>query len=103
MYNHEIGVEKNGQKSTAQSASVELKMSIKEITEDLTYANIVYFLPNTPNPIPPMDTQSAAKVQMGELFEYGSVPGNSLKALENLLTYVYLPLFQAGAVGTRQN
>ena len=74
-------------------------MCIKDIREDLTYANVAYFIPNNPQPVPQVDTQSEAKLQMGELFEYGSIPGNSLKALESLLTHVYLPLFQAGAVG----
>ena len=74
-------------------------MCINDICEDLTYANIAYFIPNTPQSIPPVDSQSEAKLLMGELFEYGSIPGNSLKALESLLAHVYLPLFQAGAAG----
>ena len=74
-------------------------MCIQDIPQDLTYANIVYFIPNYSHSIPAVSSQSEAKVRMGELFEYGTIPGNSLKALENLLTHVYLPLFQAGSVG----
>ena len=82
-----------------QGGTVELRMCIRDICEDLTYANVAYFIPNTPQPVPLVDSQSEAKLLMGELFEYGSIPGNSLKALEGLLSHVYLPLFQAGAVG----
>lgn len=78
---------------------IDLKMCILEIPQDLTYAHVVYFIPNYSHSIPAVSSQSETKVLMGELFEYGTIPGNSLKALENLLTHVYLPLFQAGAVG----
>ena len=69
----------------------ELFMCYKHLPEDLDVIGF-YFLRNQVEPIPVPPNEKQAECDMPACFETGTIGATSLKAIEKMLTHVYIPM-----------
>ena len=76
-------------------------MCWKHLPEEVEGSRTVYFIRNTSEPIPEASGGDTAAKIMTASFEMGALQGSSLKALELVLNYVYVPLLAAAGQRNR--
>ena len=67
-------------------------MCYEHLPEDFQDGDAFYFVRNTTGPVPLPSSLDEANQTLPPVFEFGSLNGQSLSMLEQLLTLVYMPL-----------